>query len=113
MTLAHVSVWKIASWMIGIIVAVIGAMDASWKILIVGALIASIAPTITGIFSLVLQTRAATKLDKIGEQTDGMNKALQARADTKQDQLIAANKRADHADGVQQERVEARERHEK
>jgi hypothetical protein len=67
--------------------------------------IAAVPPTITGLFSLVLQHRNAGKLTKISENVDG----ILSKAQTGE---TAALKRADHAEG-RQEGIEAEQNREK
>jgi hypothetical protein len=105
MSLAHISLGKVVSLAVGAIAAFVVAMDPTWKMFIIGALIASIPPTITGVFALRLQAKNASKLDTIKDQTDGIIGKLTMKAD-------AAGSLADHAAGVQQERVEERARQE-
>lgn len=101
MSLAPVSVGvgKVASWAIGFAVAFLIAMDPTWKMVIVGAIIASIAPTITGIFALVLQSKNKVTLGEIKHQTDGILGKMTEKADQAQTALAVATTRADQAEG--------------
>jgi hypothetical protein len=111
MTLAHIGIGKAISWAIGLAVAFLFAMDPTWKMFVVGALIASIPPTITGIFALRLQAANKVALGRVETKVDGNTDELRKRLNQKTDELAGSQMAAAHLEGAQQERVEARERH--
>ena len=92
MALAHISLGKVVSLAVGATVAFVVAMDPTWKMFIVGALIASIPPTITGLFALRLQAKNGAALGRVEHKVDGAAEILRASS-------VAANSRADQAEG--------------
>jgi hypothetical protein len=131
MTIAHIGALKVASWAIGVIAAAVFAIDPSYKMFVITALIAATPPTITGIFNNRLQAKVLrmqaenqahnaeklhdvkTIVSEVKHQTDGVLTAVLAKADKaemKSDQqavdLKAATTRADTAEG-RREGVEA------
>jgi hypothetical protein len=97
MTLPHYAAYKLGAWGVGLGAGAIFAFVEKDVVLtrylfLYGIAIATIPPTVTGIFSLILQHRVEKKVDGI------LSKA-------KEDEQ-AALKRADHAEG-RREGVEA------
>jgi hypothetical protein len=96
MALHHYAAYKI----VGIISLGAGALFAfiekgntsNVQLALIAGGIAAVPPTITGLFALVLQHSNAKKINKIGENVDG----ILSKAQTGE---IAALKRADHAEG--------------
>ena len=125
MTIAHIGAWKVVSWIVGALAAVVFAIDPSYKMLFVALLVASAPPTIQGFFSLRLQKRVLSlqehnrdTLHEVKTQTDGIFSKMSEKADRaeeKSDQqaveLSAATTRADHAEGRQEGIEAAQERH--
>jgi hypothetical protein len=87
------SALKLASWLVGIAGATLFAFVESGtastvQIVVIAVTIAAVPPTVTGIFGLILQTRANKKLNEVSVHVNGMmaeahrnEKAATARAD--------------------------------
>lgn len=111
MTLAPIGAWKLTTLIIGAAAAAMFVMDPSTKVMLGAVLIASLPATISGVFSVVLQFRAERRSDAIHatlnvvkEQTDGINNRLQVANDTQAVELKKVTRRADLAQGRQDER---------
>jgi hypothetical protein len=86
-------------------------MDPSTKMLAGAVLIAGLPPTITGIFSVVLQYRAERKneelhttMKEVKEQTDGINNQLREANQVQEAELKVANRKVNIAQGAKEER---------
>ena len=111
MTLAPIGAWKLTTLIIGAVAAAMFVMDPSTKVMLGAVLIASLPATISGVFSVVLQYRAErrseamhTTLNEVKEQTNGINNRLQTANETQAVELKKATRKADLAQGRQDER---------
>jgi hypothetical protein len=110
MALAHISIGKALCWTLGAVGAFLFAVDPTWKMFIVGALIASIPPTITGIFALRLQAKNAISLGRVEQKVDGAATVLRANFDKQSDELSASQGKLAHAEGHREGSDEERAR---
>jgi hypothetical protein len=97
MTLHSLAAYKLGAWVLGLGAGAIFAVvekgtTSNVQLALIAGGIAAVPPTITGLFALVLQHANAKKLNKIGENVDG----ILSKAQTGE---TAALKRADHAEG--------------
>lgn len=88
---------KASAWIIGAAGGVIFALvekgtASNVQIVLIAATIAAVPPTVTGIFGLILQTRANRTLHEVKEHVNGM--MAKAHADEQ-----SATTRADSAEG--------------
>jgi hypothetical protein len=108
-TLFHgIGAWKAASWIVGFAGAALFTFiekgsTSNAQLVIVAVTIAAVPPTVTGIFGLILQTRANRVLHEVKQHVNGM--MTQARSDEQ-----AASKRADTAEGFKAGSDSERER---
>lgn len=103
MTLPHYAAYKLGAWGVGIAGGALFAffqkdVATSPSILLYGAAIVTIPPTITGLFGIWLQARSAKRVE---HKVDGILTAAHAGE-------LAATKRADFADG-RREGIEAQQ----
>ena len=119
MSPAHASLWKVASWVISVGAAAIFAIDPS-ILTGIAALIAAMVGA-GNLYLLFLSRKDNRELkavvDDVKHQTDGIRTRMEekvnqaeVKAGVQTAALSAATTRADHAEGVQQERVEERAR---
>lgn len=99
MTLPYITMGKIVSLSIGFVVAFLFALDPTWKMFIVGMFIASIPPTITGLFALRLQAKNSAALGRVENKVDGAATVLRENFDKKTEQLSDTKVQLAHAEG--------------
>jgi hypothetical protein len=93
----HIGAWKVTSWIVGVAGGALFAFiekgtTSNAQLVIIAVTIAAVPPTVTGIFGLILQTRANRTLHEVKEHVNGM--MAKAHADEK-----TAATRADVAEG--------------
>jgi hypothetical protein len=102
MGLHHLGLLKVGSWLFGLLVgAVVFAMDPTTKAFLFGLCIASIPPTITGLFTL-------RKLNRIDVNVDGRLGKLLNEKDAADAKLADKSAQLAHAQG-RREGVESKE----